>query len=282
MLLPDGYRMKRWQEVVKETLAESCKTLAREEVDTRSVTDLLHSEEFALVVKRFVNHERLRKGQTFTEDDVMKIEKELSELIVFKVTNLRTVLVMNGSELPETTKNRPFFIVKKRLDSGLAKVSLYIDSRQKVSTDFQKNRKLLEHVHKAVNLACSFEFGSLFDHCLENLLLATEKMDEEDITPYEIRQSMPTVFPLPGSFVSEDMHFLLDNDVYEFKRFEYVAYELYDPFLDPPATETGSLDKATGDAGEATEQSVDQGVDITDTETGRLDEATGDASESTE
>ena len=133
-----------------------------------------------------------------------------------------------------------------------------------------------------MNWACSFEFGSLFDHCLENLLLATEKVDEEDITPHEIRQSTLIVYPLPGSFVSEDMHFLLDNDVYEFKRFEYVASELYNPFLDPPNTETGSLDKATGDAGEATEQSVDQGVDITDTETGSLDEATGDASEATE
>ena len=257
-LLPEGYRMKRWHDVVKEELMESCRTLAREEPDTRSVTDLLHSEEFADIVKRLVNHELLKKGETFTEDDAVKIEEELRELTVFKVTNLRTVLVMNGSVLLETAETRRFFIVKERLDSGVTKVSLYVDSRQHISTDF-KNRELLQHVHKAVNWAVGFQLEPLLAYCLEDLSSASEKMDEAEITPYHIRPSMPTVFPPTGSFVPEDMHFLLDNDVYEFKPREHVAYELYDPFVDPPHTDSGSRGATTEGAGEATEQPADQG-----------------------
>ena len=259
-LLPERYRMKLWHDVVKEELTECCRTSAQEEADTRSVTDLLHSKEFAAIVKRLVNHEMLKKGQKFTDNDAVKIERQLSELTVFKVTDLHTVLVMSGSELPETTEARQFFIVEERTGwvnaaDDKRNVFLYVDSLVEISVKFQ-NRDLTYHVHEAVTLAVGFKFDVLLDICLENLANSQALLDKKNITRYHTKQS--PVFPLPGSFVPEDMHFLLDNDVYEFKLQEYVGYELYDPVLNLPLTDSTSCDVAACGAGEDTQQNADQ------------------------
>ncbi|XP_070206302.1 sacsin-like [Littorina saxatilis] len=253
-LLPEPYRMKKWYEVVREKLVESCKTLAREDSETGLVADLLRSEEFAIIVKRLAHHQQIDKDQTFTEDDEKKIEDSLKQLNVLKVTDLKTVLSYNGQELQDTQQQKDFFVVREA-EAGnsssygsVTKVSLYINDGEIV--DIAKNRKFGMFVRKAVEWAVGYGLPPVLDICLtEPLSQAQKTMDEEDIKPYEIRQPVirSTVFPPPGSFVPEDMHFLLDQDVYEFKPSEYVAHELHDPILDIPGSDTDDTDNDTED-----------------------------------
>ncbi|XP_070205581.1 sacsin-like isoform X2 [Littorina saxatilis] len=269
VLLPEPYRMKEWHEVVREMPMESCKSLAKGDSETRIVADLLRSTQFAVVVKRLVQHQRVKKGQTFTEDDEKKIEKSLRELMVLKVTNLKTVLFYDGHELQNTTEDRQLFVMREAKDGDAAshgsvkKVTLYIDSRQQVGMDQGKHGKFMSFVHKAVQWAVGYEFPAVLDYCLSgDLSSATEKMDDAGIIPYSLTHSVTTstAYPPPGSFVPEDMHIMLDQDVYEFKPSEYVAHELHDPILDTPGSDTDDTDNDTEDTDDDTDNT--KGSDI--------------------
>ena len=232
-LLPEQYRMKQWNDVVTETLLESCRTLAEEDTVTKRITELVHSEAIVYTVQRLSNHHRLNKGQEFNEEDAEMVKQHLHQITVVKVKGLKTMLTVNGFELPETTQEVSFFIEKKTLeDERVAKTTLYVDFKEAVSVTL-KNRSLLRHVRIAVlaNLQCRDRFHSEVEDCLQNPPSATAILDRADISPFEY-SSQGTVFPPPGSYVPIDMHHLLDNDVYEFKTTDYVAYELHDPVLE--------------------------------------------------
>ncbi|KAL8584755.1 hypothetical protein ACOMHN_035674 [Nucella lapillus] len=226
-LLPEHYRMKEWDEVVKEVLEESCRTLAAQDENAQFLTSQLHSEAFADVVKRIVNHDQLTRGQPFTEEDAGKIEEDLKKITVLKVTNMKTVLQMDGCPQPGTEQNKNFFVTKD------VKVSIFISSHQRNRVTFQSFGFVLS---KAVLWAVGFKIeDTLLVKCLENLPNAQQELDNREIREYDIQRQ--PVFPPPGSFVPLEMHCLLVQDFYEYKVNEYVAYELYDPVLDSQRTD---------------------------------------------
>ncbi|XP_076451311.1 sacsin-like [Babylonia areolata] len=240
-LLPEPFRMKEWNEVVKETLTESCRTLAEE---NHRLTSQLHSELCAHAVKRIIHHFHRRK--TFTED-ALKIEDGLKRMKIMKVTGLQTFLEMDGSQLPGTEEDKHFF-VEKDCDN----VSIFIRSDENITT--LGDRQLAYFIRMAVTWAVGFAVDeALLSACLENLSNAEECLDNRDIMPYQIQQQT-TVFPPPGSFVPEEMQCLLDQDVYEYKVSEYVAFELYDPSLEPQSTESQNDGREAGDASAEADQ----------------------------
>ena len=242
-LLPEQYKMKQWNDVVTETLLESCRTLSEEDSATKRITELVHSEAIVYTAQRLVNHHRLKDGQEFNAKDAGMIRDRLYQITVVKVKGLKTMLTTDGSELSGTTQKVAFFIDQETLgDERVAKTTLYVDSKQAISVD-HRNRSLLRHVRMAVskNLPFGdFMFCSELEDCLQNPSSATQILDMANISPFD-RSWQGTVFPLPGCYVPIDMHDLLDNDVYEFKITEYVAYELHDPLLesDDSAFESG-------------------------------------------
>ena len=231
-LLPEIYRMKRWNEVVTETLVESCTALAFEDRDTQLATDQIHSEECARAVKRLANHKSSEEGHPLTKEHDERIDEQLKGVKLLKVRSLQTVLSFNGAELTESEEKKNYFIVRPpgnpcQQATGLV---LYID--EDVPFDF-RNRQFLRAVHKVISWAVDMEFGVLLCHCLEDLCNAQHELDMEEITVYHI-SDITTVFPPPGSYVPDYVYELdlLDRGIYEFKLNEYAAYELYHPALE--------------------------------------------------
>ena len=233
MLLPETYKMKHWNEVVTERLMERCKAQACEDEHTQSATSILHSEQCALVVRRLVNHTRSKAEQQFSEEDATGIDEQLKKIRVLKVTDLRTILNFDGSEIPESEKSILSFIVEQPEDSGntpdhVTKLSLYVD--ETILVDFGETQ-FGHAVIGALSLAIDVKFGVLLSkfgiflsECLKDLSRAQQVLDEGDITPYSTTQ--------PGFSVPEDMHKLLDQDIYEFKVDECAVYEQYDPIIE--------------------------------------------------
>nr|KAG5700586.1 hypothetical protein BaRGS_015382 [Batillaria attramentaria] len=239
--LPDAYKMKLWQEVVKETLTESCKTLARADTDTLFFEGRMHSPEVLNAVLRLVNHQKLKEDQEFPEDAVKEVEKKLLLLRIRKVTNLETVLSMNGSELPGTQEKTDFFLEQQpQVEQGVynAIATLYADGDQNLSQDPGKKEFMVE-LNTAVFLVVGTLDGIMLDCCLQNPSAAATFLNKKGVPPLTTsRETQPTVFPAPGTFVPESMHGILNNNIDEFHVGEHVAYELFDPCLDIAFLET--------------------------------------------
>ncbi|XP_070206314.1 sacsin-like [Littorina saxatilis] len=236
-LLPHSCRMKEWHEVVKEVLLESCRREATQDSDTRSITKLLHSADLAHVVKRLKNHKLVQTGEKLEEDEGKRIEDALKHMAVFKTQDLRTVLVLHGSELPDSSEEKTFFIFEERQrnlsdSETAAKVSLYMDTNQEVGTDNVRIKKNIRFLRKAIYKAVGFDIAADLDDCLADLSAASEIMDEADITPYSGWQPAESAYPPPGVLIPDTMHFMLDQDVYEFEVGHFVACELNDPLVD--------------------------------------------------
>ncbi|KAK7488212.1 hypothetical protein BaRGS_00020519, partial [Batillaria attramentaria] len=233
--LPDAYKMKLWQEVVKETLTESCKTLARADTDTLFFEGRMHSPEVINAVLRLVNHQKLKEDQEFPEDAVKEVEEKLHSLRIRKVTNLETVLSMNGCELLGTKEKTDFFLEQQpQVEQGVcnATATLYADCDQNLSQDCG-NKEFMLKLNAAVRLVVGTMDGMLLDYCLQKPSAAATFLNKNNVPAFYIsRETQPTVFPAPGTFVPESMHDLLDNVIYEFHVGEHVAYELFDPCLD--------------------------------------------------
>ena len=232
-LLPETYKMKHWNEVMRETLMECCKAQACEDEHTQSTTSLLHSEQCALVVRRLVNHTRLEAVQQFSEEDATRIDEQLKKIQVFKVMNLRTILNFDGSEIPESEKRKLSFIVEQAEDSGntpdhVTKLSLYVDKTIPVNFgETQFGHAVIETLSLAIDFKFGVllsKFGILLSECLKDLSRAQQVLDKGDITPYSTTQ--------PGFSVPEDMHNLLDQDIYKFKADDCAVYEQYGPIIE--------------------------------------------------
>ena len=249
--LPARYRMKQWNDVVTQALLESCRPLAEEDSVTKRITELVHSEAIVYAVQRLANHMKLKQGLDFKEEEAKMVENHLHQITVLRVKGLKTLLTMNGSELPDTTQKEAFFIeTNTPEDQTVDRTTLFVDFKQAISVNL-KDRMLLRHVRMAValNLFSGDQFHTELEDCLQNPLSATKILDRANISPFD-RSSQTTVFPPPGSYVPISMHDLLDNDVYEFRAADYVAYELYDPVLESDDSAIGSGADTTDTEGE--------------------------------
>ncbi|KAK7488211.1 hypothetical protein BaRGS_00020518 [Batillaria attramentaria] len=226
-LLSDVYRMKLWNDVVKDTVSDSCRTLAFEDDDTRILQERLREPVFVRAVLRLINHKRRIKGTPFPDEDRKDTEKRLLAISILKATELVTILTKDGVVLPKTERRTDFKLEQGTVeDAGQeqrkVKTTLLVSADQDFNAEC-KNRKLTRWLHKTVTMAVGEDPGELLDQCIEDPHGAQDLLDQEEIHP--LHWKSVEVFPSPGTLFPKNMYFLLDNGFYDFKVGDLIESE---------------------------------------------------------
>ncbi|XP_048257517.1 sacsin-like [Haliotis rufescens] len=229
-MLPERYQLTMLSSSVQENVTDESKLKACPHQLSQEYMEIIHESEFVSAVMRLVNHELLRHNQYLDQTEAKTIEEQLRKLEIHQVENLHTELRQkDGIQIPRSEDK------KSSMEEHFnAKVYLFIDND--IDSD-----DLCQALTSTVDSLTSNRLGN-FSYHINHLLKSNREtyqnyLDEHRIRPYnhvcEMRENI--AFPIPGTLIPEDMHWLLDNNFHAFDEWEYVGLEVYDPVIDTDA-----------------------------------------------
>ncbi|XP_071116152.1 sacsin-like [Haliotis cracherodii] len=229
-LLPPEHRPKILSEIMKENLTDACIGSACEGDISSKVLNVLQTPEFISGLVRLVNHEKtLGELGPLAKADCETLEQSLSNIELFEVEDLETMIMYNGS-IVEGSECSQTCVPDKRENQ----VSLYISTEALITDEDSVYSNLAFEINALTGYLLGQSVATLVRMLKCEPQMIHELLDKCKILAFDYSSSQlyRTVFPPPGTIVPEKFHFMLDNSFSYFKEREYAGYEVYDPLID--------------------------------------------------
>ena len=203
-------------------------TLSTEAVN--SLRNQLSSPHFIAAVVRLIRDEN-RDNQDVDEAIIANIKRRLQGIDIRVVVNLKSILFCDGSPIPESEKEVPYFL-EKSIVSAEEKWTVYLNSVTGIEEGFTiislvsnvivelygnllgKRAVLIPHLLMSV----PSDIGTLLD--------AAGVCQDDSLFAMKVE-----IFPTLGTFIPLIDQHLLNDAFEEFEPGEYVGYELEDPSI---------------------------------------------------
>jgi len=195
-----------------------------------SLKDRLTSPQFCSGVIRLIRDENCHNCD-FEEAMLANVDKCLRSIKVCAVDNLRTTLFYDGSPIPASESEVPYFLEKRTVSEGET-WTVYLNA----VVAMRENTKVISLVSGVIVEL----YGGLLGKrallipqmlaCPLNEICAL--LDSSDVRPDDSNFAAEVaIFPMLGTFIPLEDHHLLNDAFEEFEPEEYVGYELEDPSL---------------------------------------------------
>ena len=229
MKLPTKLRPKMLSSLVEEKLSSrNDSTLSIDAVN--SLRNQLSSPHFIAAVVRLIRDEN-RGKKDIDEAIIANIKRRLQGIDIRVVVNLKSILFCDGSPIPESEKEVPYFL-EKSIVSAEEKWTVYLNS----VTGIEEGFTIISLVSNVIVELYGNLLGKravLIPHLLISvpsdigtLLDAAGVCQDDSLFAMKVE-----IFPTLGTFIPLIDHHLLNDAFVEFEPGEYVGYELEDPSI---------------------------------------------------
>ncbi|XP_052087084.1 sacsin-like [Mytilus californianus] len=248
--LPDENKPKFLSELLTETIFNALECYTGDKV--QMLSRFIKTDEFIEGLLRLVFDERLKHPSeidinhgtwNFNEHEQGIIAKSIGEIKVKQVSDLETVLLLEGRQLEESTERKNAFVESVMIDDTRSWILYCIDNEMDLHEWLNSIQfafvKLLEQI--TVNkIQKNLVFVQILLHSISNPALIKDKFDMESIAHLNSKNVSADIYPDPGTYVPLSLHYLLDNYNSDFAMNDYVALLLYEEeenstgqFIDP-------------------------------------------------
>lgn len=248
--LPDEIKPKFLSELLTETIFNALECSTGDKV--QMLSRFIKTDEFIEGLLRLVFDERLKHSSqiemhrgtwNLSEHEQDIIAKRIGEIKVKQVSDLETVLLLDGRQLEESTERKNAFVESVMIDDTQSWKLYCIDNEMDLHhwlTSIQfAFLKLLEQI-TLEKIQKNLVFVQILLHSISNPALIKDKLDMESIAHLNSKNVSADVYPDPGTYVPPTLHYLLDNSNSDFAINDYVALLLYEEeenstgqFIDP-------------------------------------------------
>ncbi|XP_071082009.1 sacsin-like [Haliotis cracherodii] len=232
--LPEQYQLKLLTSLVVEDIAAESKSRAISGDVAQKYMNVLKRPQFVRAVVRLVNHETyLLKKESVDTSEAESIEEKLARLEILEVENMQTELWMDGNVV-QGSQNKCMYYQDNRKGSSTWFVYIYIDNDIHGSDLYSGLVSTVDCLTSGKLRTSSLHLHHLLDSTPETY---ESYLDRKGIRPYNYdckaeAEKEQNAFSPPGSFIPEDMYWLLDNSFNVFDKGEYVGLEVFDPLMD--------------------------------------------------
>ncbi|KAK3098209.1 hypothetical protein FSP39_017235, partial [Pinctada imbricata] len=241
-LLSEDLRPMMLSKVVKESIPEELKDAVVDSARAKRLSDFFRGPKFLHGVLRLLMHERHKRDQNLTEDEQKEVKSKLINVEVIELQSLQTSLIWKGKPLENTTRSSKIFmesIIKERqFQDNIEVPTIYFsDATNQNQTEWiQSVDKILsQYINRCIGrkLGESLMYLSDILKCISNPGEIQKILNSHDIVALDIPLGLMEDFMPPlGSEIPLNLHHLLDNTFSFYEDGEYVALEIYDPFVD--------------------------------------------------
>ena len=233
LLLPEALQPQMLSRVVGETFVGSRENIERFDVGAASsLRKQLHSEQFYGGIVRLIRHASHEYQEKVDEGVLASLKSTLQSIEFHGMRKLVTHLLHNGSVIPGSEKEVPYF-VEKVFQSGQEIWNIYVDAVEDTEETMSAVALTLSQVIKDACKGLLRDTAMYIPQMLHSQpgticsLLDRMKIRQDD--SYDAGKG--DVFLPPGSFIPIAEHHLLNPDFILLKPGDYVGYELEDPSL---------------------------------------------------
>ncbi|KAK6180312.1 hypothetical protein SNE40_012494 [Patella caerulea] len=228
---PKKYQMKKLTKLINVIIDPSCIENATKGSKARKIKNMLINESFINGVTRLLKHNQDEESISDAKYDeaLNKGIVLFTDIEVFEVNNLMTVLSYNDEVVPESNEPCPVHFTKS-YNGNTTTYSLYVDKSKNVISKLYQ--KLSDIIKRIFHVDIGYHFREIWQFVVDEIPLEIESyLDQEDIKTCDF-VSRNILFPPPGTCIPERLHWLLDNSFNEFDKGDYVGYEIFDPDIE--------------------------------------------------
>ncbi|KAK3096916.1 hypothetical protein FSP39_004745 [Pinctada imbricata] len=244
-LLPEKLQPTMLSKAIIESIPNELKEQTIDSARAKRMEEFLSSSRFLQGVLRLIMHKKHKCEDILSDDEHQEIKSQLLQIEVVELKFLQTCLYWNNEMLPGTEQHKKIFF-------EFSSYRLDVEEGEQTSVLYfsESSEEDLEDWVRSIHIELSQYINICIGQKLEeNVIYLSEMLkcindpeeiqfvlDRHEIVGMDISLEIDDFLPKLGSEIPIKLHYLLDNSFSFYDEGEYVALEIYDPFIDDENT----------------------------------------------